>query len=123
MPLFTVEVTLTPVTDDDWSLLRSVTDAVPGTILLEDPEAPRLMIPVEAESPLKAATFVDGVSQVIGFEVLNGTIFEPDDDFDVPDDGEDESPATTVAVAVQEWFDHIPPVRGASSASRVLLDA
>lgn len=107
---FTVEVVTTPVVDDDWSVLWAAIDAVPGAVLLEYADAPTLVFPVEADSAMKAATFVEGLSQVVGFTVVGGTISNaPDDDFAEPENGETVDPSTE-AIAVQSWLDDIPPV-------------
>lgn len=110
MTRFTVELLLEPVENDDWSLLRSVIDAVPGSSLIEDPQEPQLFIPVDADSPLRAATFVDGLSQLIGFISIKGQIYEPAEDFDAPDDDETPDAVTPASAAVQAWVDEIPPV-------------
>ncbi|CAN5171214.1 hypothetical protein BH11ACT4_BH11ACT4_09490 [soil metagenome] len=111
MTNFTVDVITAPVADGDWSLLRSVLDTVPGSILLEDPVEPRLLVAVDAETPLKAATFVDGVSQVIGFRIESGSIYEtPEVDFELDTDGPSSEPSlNTAALTIRTWFNEIPP--------------
>lgn len=107
MTLYTVEVTTAPVTDDNWTVLESALDTVPGTILLRDAEMPALLFPVEEENPMRAAMFVDGVSRLIGFTITACEIYE------TPcHDGDDDeaAPATAVVQAVSEWMDSVPPV-------------
>lgn len=70
MTNFTVDIITAPIVRGRWTELRAVLDTVPGSALIEDPQHPRLMIPIEADSPMKAATFVEGISQVIGFRIL-----------------------------------------------------
>lgn len=109
---FTVEATTTPVIDGDWSVLRAVLEAVPGAILLEDAEEPQLLIPVDAESPMRAATFVDGLSTLMGFEVVSGSIYEtPEDDFEPFDTSDDTVPTSSVGQSVRGWVDGIRSVR------------
>lgn len=71
---FTVEVTTRPITESDWNVHRSVLDAVPGTVLIEDPEEPILYIPVEADDPMKAAKFVEGLAKLTGLKLKSGKI-------------------------------------------------
>lgn len=109
MTLYTVEVTTPPVEDGDWTVLLTALDTVPGTVLLRDEESPSLLIPVDATSPMRAAMFVDGLSKVLGFQVLSGEIYEtPDaDEYD-----EDNTVApSAVARTVTEWVDSVPPIR------------
>ena len=53
MTLYTVEVTVEAVVGDDWTVLESALDTVPGTILLRDPDQPALLFPVEATTPMR----------------------------------------------------------------------
>lgn len=103
MTSYTVEVRTAPVAD--WALHYQAIDAVPGTILLEDPEDPTLMIPVDAESPLKAAQFVQGLATLIGLTIRGATIYPtPDEDFETEDDEEPTPPTTTPTVQrLDEW--------------------
>ncbi len=72
---YTVEVVLKPVVNDDWSALRRATDQIPGTLLLEDPEEPMLVVPIEAETQSTAAIFVHGVMSVLNLEVVWGRAY------------------------------------------------
>jgi len=82
---YTVEVTLTPVADDAWAVYRNVTDIVPGTILIEDPEFPVLILPVEAADPQQAAIFVQGIASIAGVQIVSGQVSDaPERDFDSP---------------------------------------
>ena len=81
MMTFTVEAVTKPVHDESgWFPLRRVTDLVPGTLLIEDPDEPMLVLPVNASSPSRAALFVEGVLQVVGVEFVSGTIRRVADD-------------------------------------------
>jgi len=81
MPLFSVEVTLERAkTEDDWAALRRMTDTVPGTLLLEDPEEPVLIFPVESNHPQDAAVFVQGVASIAGLNIISGVLSELPDD-------------------------------------------
>lgn len=109
MTNFTVDIITAPITDGRWSDLRAVLDTVPGSALIEDPEEPRLMIPIDADSPMKAATFVEGISQVIGFTILRGNIYEtPEIDYALEDDPEQATGPNTAATTVTDWFSQIP---------------
>jgi hypothetical protein len=112
MTNFTVDVTTEPIQDGDWTKLRSVLEAVPGSVLIEDPLAPELMIPVDAESAMKAATFVDGLSQLIEFHIVGGEIRPTEEaDFDAPEDDDAHSALTTATITIQGWVNDIPPVQ------------
>lgn len=80
---FTVEVVTKPVVNDDWSTLRSITDIIPGTLLIEDPQEPTLVIPVEAETLQSAAVFVQGVMTVVKLDIVWGRAYRTEPcDFD-----------------------------------------
>lgn len=84
MQNYTVEVTTEPVVDGHWEPLRQAIDAVPGTVLLEDPDEPVLMVPVDARTPLKAAQFVDGLAKLLGIRIRAGSVYPtPDLDADL----------------------------------------
>lgn len=86
---YTVEVTTITVVDGRWENLRSAIDAVPGTMLLEDAEEPVLFIPVDAETPMRAAQFVEGLAKLLEITICFGSIYPtPPLDFDLDDDGE-----------------------------------
>lgn len=78
MTEFTVETIMEPVVGGDWALLRSVTDLVPGTILLEDPGEPTLIIPVDSDSLRAAALFVQGVMSVLDLKIKWGRAYLAD---------------------------------------------
>lgn len=111
MTSFSVDVSIAPVTDGDWTVLHAAIDAVPGAFLVADEEEPHIIFPVDADSPLQAATFVDGLSHVVGFEVLSGSIeLAPEADFESPDDESIAWTSTKAEAAVREWLDAIPPI-------------
>lgn len=87
MSWYTVEVTLTSVSDDDWTRHLNVIDAVPGTILIQDHEAPTLTFPVESDEPFKAARFAEGILSFFELTALSGEISDmPEVDFERDDD-------------------------------------
>lgn len=109
---FTVELTTSPIrVSHDWDVLRNVIDVVPGTVLLEDADAPVLVIPVEAEDPMKAALFCDGLSKLVGFTILSGAI-QPTlkIDFDVDQDDDTDGASTPVVDALSSWVDSVPEI-------------
>lgn len=69
MTEFTVEAVLAPVGEEGWSNLRSVLDIIPGALLLEYPDEPTLVLPVEAEDPMTAAKFLHGLAIVKGLKL------------------------------------------------------
>lgn len=75
MTTFTVEAVMKPVVDGDWTNLREATDQLPGTILIEDPDEPMLIIPVDADSQRSAALFVQGAMTVLGLEIVWGRAY------------------------------------------------
>jgi hypothetical protein len=110
---FTVEATVAAVTDGDWARLRSVIDLVPGTLLIEDPEEPMLVFPVEADSPMKAVLFVDGIAKLVGLEVVSGSVGPtPDADFDMDEDDEPREEGTPAVLAVRDWVESVPRFEG-----------
>jgi hypothetical protein len=116
MKWFTVEVTLTPVTNNDWALHMRAIDAVPGTLLIQDAEAPVLSFPVQEQEPLKAARFVEGVLNIVGLEAVSGEITDlPEPDYDLGDEEgaepDDVSPPSDVVKNVRDWMAQTPPVR------------
>lgn len=122
---FTVEATTAPVLNGDWSLLRHVIDVVPGTILIEDADEPVLVVPVQAEEPMKAALFVDGLSKMLGIELRAGSIYpEPLHDFDV-DAAEAPGQTPEVVDALTSWANNAPEFgqRLDSSGHLVRVDA
>lgn len=79
---YTVEVTTEPVVDGRWESLRRAIDVVPGTVLLEDPDEPILMVPVAARTPVAAAQFVDGLAKLLGIRTRAWSIY-PTLDLDI----------------------------------------
>lgn len=121
--LFTVEVVSTSVTDDDWSVLRRVLDTVPGTVLIEDAEMPTLVLPVDAADAGRAVMFVDGLSKLVGFDIVSGQVYpSPEIDFDVPED-EDHAAATPIVMKVQSWVEETPAITGKVTRDGRLVDA
>ncbi len=109
---FTVEATMAAVPRGDWSRLRSVTDLVPGTFLIEDPDEPVLVFPVQADSPSKAAMFVEGILKLVNLELVSGTI-EPAPEADDEISGDESAEAPTDAErAVNEWIERVPTFDG-----------
>lgn len=94
---FTVETVMAPVVNDDWSTLRSMTDVVPGTLLLEDSQEPTLIFPVEADTLSQAAALVQGVASVAGLSIKWGRAYRTE--FDGPE-----------ADATETAGDHVPTV-------------
>lgn len=111
MMYYTVEVTTEPVQNDDWSALRHVLDVVPGSLLVEDPGEPLLIIPVQADGTMKAALFVDGLSKLLHLTLKSGRIYPtPEDDFELDDDEpeETEAPQTEVVRALDSYVAAAP---------------
>ncbi|MFC5140315.1 hypothetical protein ACFPK1_18895 [Actinomycetospora rhizophila] len=103
---------MTAVSDGDWSRLRSVTDLVPGTFLIEDPDEPVLVFPVQADSPGKAFLFVDGILKLVDLEPVSGNI-TPTPAVDVETDEDDgDDPQTSAERAVNEWIEQVPTFGG-----------
>lgn len=112
---FTVEATMSPVQDGDWDPLYHVLDVVPGTLLLENPEHPVLIIPVDAEEPMKAGLFVDGLAKLLDLTIVSGQIYPaPDDEFDFEDedDAEMAEPNTEVVRALDCYVAEAPDFAG-----------
>lgn len=105
---YTVEVTTPPMAD--MAVLRRVLDTVPGSVLEENPEEPILYVSVEADSPTKAAMFVDGLSVLMRFTIVSTTIYPTPDDFGHLIDAEDddvEGPNEVVS-ALEDFADSKP---------------
>lgn len=75
---YNVEAITAPVTDGDFDKLRDAIDVIPGTILVEDPEKPLLIFPVDTENPGSAYRIVDRFLKIVGVEPLKGRITESD---------------------------------------------
>ncbi len=55
-----------------------------GTFLLEDPEEPTLVFPVDANSAMAAVRFVEGVAKLGELDVVRGCVYEaPVGEFEV----------------------------------------
>lgn len=99
---FTVEIVLPPVVDGDWARLHALVDVAPGTILIEDPDEPVLIFPVDEDSPQQAASFIEGVSNAACFSFVRGTVYEaPAVDFDLSE--EDDLPLTSPLRTRHRW--------------------
>lgn len=88
----TVEIVVAPVVNDDWALLRRVTDVMPGTLLIEDAEEPMFVIPIEAQTNQNAAIFVQGVLSDLGLKIIWGRSYRTEhstDDFGTAEDAND----------------------------------
>lgn len=112
---FTVEATVQAVDDGDWSQLHRILELVPGTILIEAVEEPLLIFPVQADSPMKAMLFVDGIAKLVGISIVSGAVNPaPEVDYETDEDFEDLSPeaATPAEQAVNDWIQSVPPFDG-----------
>ncbi len=107
--LFTVEATMTPVVDDDWTVLRHLLDVVPGALLIEDAAQPAVIFPVEALTPSRAAMFVEGVTKLVGVTIVAGKI-SPMPDVEAKTVAPTEP--TRVETYVQGWIDGVPSITG-----------
>lgn len=75
MPSYNVEAIMAPVVNDEWDQLRDLIDVIPGTILVEDPDAPLLVFPVDdVEDGDKAFDLVNGYLTLRGVQPLKGRI-------------------------------------------------
>lgn len=123
---YTVEVTTRPVgTEDGWTALTRVIDTVPGTLLVEDPDAPTLIVPVDAATPMDAIRFVDGLARLMGLNLVSGSVYPTPSLDPAYLDGLDESPRapTDVMNRVAAWVAATPPIRGRVEDDGRLLDA
>lgn len=112
MDEYTVEVITAPVRDDDWTAIHSAMDDIPGTVLLADPEAPTLLFPVKAESPLKAVQLVDGLATLIGLKIESGKVYptpEWDADLEIDADVQEEQSESCVVSRLTGWVETTPP--------------
>jgi hypothetical protein len=107
---FTVAVTLPAVNEGDWTRIYGYLDLVPGTVLVEDPEEPQLLIPVEASDALNAVNFVRGISLVSGMTIVAGEVYAaPEEEshlFPESGSGSNASEASPAMKAVRKWADH-----------------
>lgn len=74
MNAYNVEAVMAPIADDKWDDLRELIDVFPGTILIEDPEEPMLIIPVDAASDTAAFNLVDGLLRLRNSVPVRGRI-------------------------------------------------
>jgi hypothetical protein len=79
MTAYNVKAITAPVKDGDFDKLRDAIDVIPGTILVEDPDEPMLIFPVDADNPRSAHKLVDGLLKLAGVEPLKGHITKNDD--------------------------------------------
>ncbi len=113
---WTVEATVTAVTDGDWSELHRVIDLVPGTLLVEDPDEPVLVFPVQADSATLALLFVDGIAKLVGLVIRSGSVVPtPEVDYDTEDEHTAPEVSTPAERAVHEWIESVPPFDGRMS--------
>ena len=75
MNAYNVEAILRPIADDEsWDEVRDLIDVIPGTLLVEDPDGPLLIFPVDARDDYAAFSLVDGFLRLRGVEPLKGRI-------------------------------------------------
>ncbi|OBF79873.1 hypothetical protein A5791_10335 [Mycobacterium sp. 852002-51163_SCH5372311] len=87
MNAYNVEAILGPVADEgSWDEIRDLIDVIPGTILVEDPDAPLLIFPVDARDDYAAFSLVDGFLRLRGVEPLKGRICLVENGSDEEDD-------------------------------------
>lgn len=79
MASYNVEAITGPVTDGDFDKLRDAIDVIPGTILVEDPNEPMLICPVDADNPRNAHRLVDGFLKLADVAPIKGRITQSDD--------------------------------------------
>jgi hypothetical protein len=79
MNAYNVEAIMAPIADEhSWDDLRDLIDVIPGTILIEDPDGPLFIFPVDADSWRAAFKLVDGLLKVRGVRPLLGRVCEDD---------------------------------------------
>lgn len=89
MKAYNVEALLPPIaSDNDWDEIRDLIDVIPGTLLVEDPEAPMFIFPVDARDDYAAFSLVDGFLRLRGVEPVRGRICLVEDD-EVNEDHDD----------------------------------
>lgn len=115
---FTVEATVRAVDGGDWSLLHRILDLVPSAVLIADASEPLLIFSVESESPTRAIMFVDGIANLVGVEIVSGSV-QPTPDVDVepeercrPEAGDGDDVSTRAQRAVIAWVESVPSFRG-----------
>ena len=112
---FTVEATTIPVTDDNWTTFYEVLSDIPGSMLIEDPEQPTLVIPTDCDAPDRAFAFVSGLATVTGLTLVEAKAYEtPEDDADLPENDVNDAPTPDSIVRVREWIAAIPQNADAS---------
>jgi hypothetical protein len=123
MTLYTVEATT--ASTSDFRSLRRFTDIVPGTFLLEDPEEPTLVFPVDANSAMAAVRFIEGVAKLGELDVVRGCVYEaPVGEFEVDQSEEEvDLAASPVVDAVRTWMSHDEPLLGRIDDRGRLVDA
>lgn len=109
---YTVEVTTSPVTNDNWTTHLRAIDSVPGAFLIQDASEPMISFPVTANDAMEAAHFVGGVASLIDLDIIKGSIYPaPTDEITLFDDDDDEAPQTDVVTEVNEWMRETPNIR------------
>ncbi|MBY0442054.1 MAG: hypothetical protein K2Q25_07985 [Mycobacteriaceae bacterium] len=102
MTPFTVEAVTKPVySEDGWLPIRRITDLVPGCFLIEDPEEPTLVMPVNSSAAARAALFVEGVLKLVGVELVAAKVHPADEDGPLE--------LSPEAELVHDWAENVPP--------------
>lgn len=88
MKAYNVEAVMAPIADDNWDELRELIDVIPGTLLVEDPDAPLIIFPVDARDDYAAFSLVDGFLRLRGVLPERGRVclIDEDDQDDAHDD-------------------------------------
>ena len=124
MTEFTVEAVLAPVTDGDWTRLRSVLDIVPGSLLFEDAEEPMLILPVDAESSMMASKFLEGLAIITGLRVMEHKVAPAPSAEELGLEEDDEPIYKTPAeVALDRYAQSIDPCATPLTEARRLIGA
>lgn len=87
MNAYNVEAVMPPIADDNWDDLRELIDVVPGTLLIEDPDEPLLVFPVDADDEAGAFGLIDGFLRLRGSLPVRGRICLIENGDDDDDDG------------------------------------
>jgi hypothetical protein len=105
----TVEATTIPVSNGDWTMFYEVLSDIPGSMLIEDPEQPTLVIPTDCDAPDRAFAFVSGLATVTGLTLVEAKAYEtPEDDSDLPENDADAAPMPDSVARVRDWVASIP---------------
>ena len=115
---FTVEATTIPVTDGNWAVFYELLNDIPGSMLIEDPEQPTVIIPTDCELPDRAFAFVSGLATVTGLTLVEARAYEtPEDDADLPEDDVVEIHTSDSINRVRDWIASIPQSEGSNRLS------